>query len=261
MRCRCVIWAVLATAIGATSAPAGSFDLSWHTIDGGGAMFSSGGGFELGGTIGQPDAVIMTGGNFELAGAFWAGAVPQSACLGDMNDADGDGTPDCLDGCPGDANKLDPGTCGCGTADTDTDGDGVPDCLDGCPTDPNKLEPGICGCGLIDDITDSDGDGVPDCADGCPDDPNKIDPGPCGCGTSDEDANGNGMPDCLESPVAVDPVLPPAGQPADGCAPLCGMGIGGPVPLMMFGLWGTKLCLRRRRRRGREHGCCPSSVH
>ncbi len=27
----------------------------------------------------------MTGGNFELSGGFWAGAVPQCACLGDMN--------------------------------------------------------------------------------------------------------------------------------------------------------------------------------
>ena len=166
-------------------------------------------------------------------------------------DSDGDGTPDCMDGCPNDPNKMDPGACGCGTADTDTDGDGVPDCLDNCPNDPDKLDPGICGCGVVDDITDTDGDGVPNCVDGCPDDPNKIEPGPCGCGTSDDDANGNGTPDCLEPPVAVDPVPPPpGGQPADGCAPLCGMGIGGPVPLMMLGLLGTKLCLRRRRRHG-----------
>ena len=31
------------------------FDLSWHTIDGGGG-YSVGGTFELNGTIGQPDA-------------------------------------------------------------------------------------------------------------------------------------------------------------------------------------------------------------
>ncbi len=31
----------------------------------------------------------MTGGNFELTGGFWPGAVPQCACLGDMN-ADGE---------------------------------------------------------------------------------------------------------------------------------------------------------------------------
>ena len=65
-----------------------TYDLTWHTVDGGGG-FSAGGSFELEGTIGQPDAGILTGGNFELSGGFWAGAVPQCACLGDMN-SDGD---------------------------------------------------------------------------------------------------------------------------------------------------------------------------
>ncbi len=72
----------------APSAFAQDFAIDWHTVDGGGGT-STGGGFELEGTIGQPDAGILTGGNFELSGGFWAGAVPQCACLGDMN-ADGD---------------------------------------------------------------------------------------------------------------------------------------------------------------------------
>lgn len=50
------------------------------------------------------------------------------------------------DACPNDANKLEPGVCGCGIADTDTDGDGRPDCIDLCPKDPFKVEPGDCGC-------------------------------------------------------------------------------------------------------------------
>jgi len=52
------------------------FHLSWYTIDGGGHTFSTGGGFELGGTIGQADAgpqPPMTGGSFELSGGFWPG--------------------------------------------------------------------------------------------------------------------------------------------------------------------------------------------
>jgi hypothetical protein len=49
------------------------------------------------------------------------------------NDADGDGTPDCQDGCPNDPNKIAPGVCGCGVAETDSDGDGVPNCHDLCP--------------------------------------------------------------------------------------------------------------------------------
>ncbi len=75
--------------ISAGAAVAQDFAIDWHSIDGGGVMFSTGGNFELGGTIGQPDAGFMTGGNFELSGGFWAGAVPQCACLGDMN-GDGD---------------------------------------------------------------------------------------------------------------------------------------------------------------------------
>jgi len=72
----------------APSAIAQDFAIDWYTVDGGGG-FSAGGDFELEGTAGQPDAGILTGGNFELSGGFWAGAVPQCACLGDMN-ADGD---------------------------------------------------------------------------------------------------------------------------------------------------------------------------
>lgn len=34
-------------------------------------MFSTGGQFELSGTIGQPDARTLTGGQFVLSGGFW----------------------------------------------------------------------------------------------------------------------------------------------------------------------------------------------
>ncbi len=53
----------------------GGYDLSWHTIDAGGATFSAGGSYLLGGTIGQGDAGRMTGGTFILAGGFWGGGV------------------------------------------------------------------------------------------------------------------------------------------------------------------------------------------
>jgi hypothetical protein len=48
----------------------GGYDLSWWTTDGG-AMWSEGGGFTLGGTIGQPDAGVLTGGSYSLSGGFW----------------------------------------------------------------------------------------------------------------------------------------------------------------------------------------------
>ena len=52
-------------------AEADDFQISRSTIDGGGAMSSAGGDFELSGTIGQPDAGVMEGDGFTLAGGFW----------------------------------------------------------------------------------------------------------------------------------------------------------------------------------------------
>ena len=83
-----VFIAVLMTA---STIGAQDYDLSWHTIDGGGATFSAGGDFELGGTIGQhdagPSAGPMTGNGYELRGGFWT-VAPECTCPGDTN---GDG--------------------------------------------------------------------------------------------------------------------------------------------------------------------------
>lgn len=67
---------------------ADDFDLSWYTINGGGETWTTGGDFELSGTIGQPDAgAVMTGGNFSLSGGFWPGASAGNAipCPGDLD--------------------------------------------------------------------------------------------------------------------------------------------------------------------------------
>lgn len=49
-----------------------SYSIDLHTIAGGGGT-STGGGYSLSGTIGQPDAgLAMTGGNFSLTGGFWS---------------------------------------------------------------------------------------------------------------------------------------------------------------------------------------------
>ena len=112
-------------------------------------------------------------------------------------DSDGDWTADCNDLCPDDPGKTKPGVCGCGVSDRDSDFDGTPDCLDNCPDDADKTEPGACGCGNAD--TDTDGDGTADCLDGCPDDPDKTAPGVCGCGTPDTDSNNDGTPDCNDA--------------------------------------------------------------
>jgi hypothetical protein len=52
----------------------GGYDLSWWTVDGGGAKVQ-GGGFTLVGTTGQPDAsATLEGSGYSLVGGFWAGA-------------------------------------------------------------------------------------------------------------------------------------------------------------------------------------------
>src|SRR5580765_7746156 len=56
----------------------GAFSIDWSTIDGGGNT-STGGGFELTGTLGQPDAGTLSGGTYALTGGFW-GAATSNAC-------------------------------------------------------------------------------------------------------------------------------------------------------------------------------------
>ena len=56
----------------------GPYGLTWSTVDGGGTTVSSGGQFNLGGTIGQSDAGVMMGGDFTLGGGFWGGGARQS---------------------------------------------------------------------------------------------------------------------------------------------------------------------------------------
>ena len=69
-----LIAALAALLLAIVSLAQGTYDAEWHTVDGGGATFSTGGGYTLGGTAGQPDAGILTGGGYTLAGGFWGGA-------------------------------------------------------------------------------------------------------------------------------------------------------------------------------------------
>ena len=48
--------------------------MTWNSVEGGGTAFSTGGGYSLGGTIGQPDAALLSGGGYTLGGGFWGGA-------------------------------------------------------------------------------------------------------------------------------------------------------------------------------------------
>jgi hypothetical protein len=67
------VGAVWAQAPSQAQSPQQTYDLSWHTVDGGGATWSSGGTYSLGGTVGQPDAGNLAGGSYTLGGGFWQG--------------------------------------------------------------------------------------------------------------------------------------------------------------------------------------------
>ena len=50
----------------------GALSIPWYTVDGGGGT-STGGGYTVSGTAGQPDAGLLTGGEYRLGGGFWGG--------------------------------------------------------------------------------------------------------------------------------------------------------------------------------------------
>jgi hypothetical protein len=135
------------------------------------------------------------------------------------DDSDADGAADCNDGCPDDAGKRLPGACGCGTPDRDRDGDGSADCVDQCPSDAQKSQPGDCGCNVPD--VDSDADGAADCIDECPSDATRRRAGACGCGVAETDTDFDGTPDCVDGCIT-DPssIAPPCtlsgGSDTDG---------------------------------------------
>ena len=69
-----ILTSLLATAFALTPARA-QFTIDWYSIDSGGGT-TSGGAFEVSGTIGQPDASgPLPGGIFEITGGFWVGTT------------------------------------------------------------------------------------------------------------------------------------------------------------------------------------------
>jgi hypothetical protein len=71
---------VLMPAASADSDP--GYDLSWWTVDNGGATAARAGTYSLGSTIGQPDAGTLITDGWTLAAGFWGGvAVPHRIYL------------------------------------------------------------------------------------------------------------------------------------------------------------------------------------
>jgi len=118
--------AIVASAIALTygawaASGADDFMISRSTIDGGGTMNSTGGNFELSGTIGQPDAGSMSGGSFTLTGGFWfALATGDCNTDGGVNLIDYDDLEPCLSGPNGGLPFPD---CNCFDIDGDNDVD------------------------------------------------------------------------------------------------------------------------------------------
>ena len=71
------------------------YTMDWYTIDGGGVTFASGGDYELGGTMGQPDAGTLVGGEYTLKGGFWVGGCVTD---GDCDDGDLCTLDECVEG-------------------------------------------------------------------------------------------------------------------------------------------------------------------
>lgn len=84
-RGRAFVWvAGLVVCSAALEVRAQVYSIAWYTVDGGGHMFSSGGSYVLGATIGQPDAgAAMAGGAYTLAGGFWPGASDEGCTNGE----------------------------------------------------------------------------------------------------------------------------------------------------------------------------------
>ena len=74
-----IVAGMLLVPVGLVGLAQGGYELSWWTVDGGGQMYSIGGGYEIGGTIGQPDAGVLTGGGYTLGGGFWRGGASVEA--------------------------------------------------------------------------------------------------------------------------------------------------------------------------------------
>jgi hypothetical protein len=180
---------------------------------------------------------------------------PDPSDCGD--DADDDGLPDWLDGCPDDAGKVEPGECGCGVPDIDSDDDGIADCMDNCP---DVANPGQ---------EDADDDGVGDACEGgaggddgySDSDPDEAEPvgGPA---SDDEasDADADDLGDAGDGPTwgpgwgSLFGFAPAEGAEGDevvddwlgGFGSLCGFGAAGLLPLTLLGLGGCKVAGRRR---------------
>jgi uncharacterized protein (DUF2141 family) len=135
------------------------------------------------------------------------------------------------DQCPLDPDKIAPGQCGCGIADTDDDGDGIANCNDPCDNGSNGEscedgDPCTTGETLLNcqcqggQFQDADGDGTCDANDLCPGGPEP--------GTACDDLNACTTDEQIQSDCTCGggvPIDPNDGDPCtlDTCDPITGV--------------------------------------
>ncbi len=83
-------WMVVVAAVLASAgiARAQDYRITWHSIDAGGSMFTTGANYRLGSTIGQHDAgPLLSAGGKAVSGGFWVAAAsfPSPPCPADFN--------------------------------------------------------------------------------------------------------------------------------------------------------------------------------
>jgi hypothetical protein len=83
MRWRLVPPALALVVATARAQTGGGYDLSWNTLQPGGGIASSGGGFDVSGALGPAAAAHVLGGGFDLQGGFWQ-RLPGATGVGDQ---------------------------------------------------------------------------------------------------------------------------------------------------------------------------------
>jgi len=71
----CLLALLALAAVPVLAETSATYDLSWWTVDSGGATGLTSGSYTLSGTTGQPDAGVMSNGDYDLTGGFWAGIL------------------------------------------------------------------------------------------------------------------------------------------------------------------------------------------
>jgi hypothetical protein len=95
-------------------AQAATFEVDWSRVSVGGAMFQPAGQFEIGATVGQPEAGEFGGPGLQVFGGFWGVALTEAG----EPDSDRDGLPDDYEL----AHGLNPGRAEDAARDNDSDG-------------------------------------------------------------------------------------------------------------------------------------------